>query len=867
MPGATYTKQERERDFRARIFSELAVRKEIAFEEARKNPAAFAGVVLRDERTRALVKLAPIHVVWHDLATKHNRLVIWAHVESGKSTQIAIARTLWEIGRDPSLRTLILSNTHGQAVKIVRTIGQYATQSEEVKRVFKKLRPRQTGWKPDSGSLTFERPTFSKDPTIQATGVHGNVLGSRLDLVIVDDILDFENTLRPAGRDGLWDWFQATIMGRLTANARVVVIGTAHHPDDLMHRFAKHPGWKAVRYPALDDAGEPRWPERWPKHRIEEARGAMAPVEFARQLMCVARDDTTSKFKREWIEVALKRGQGKRLAHALSDLPDGLKTYTGVDLAVQQHAAADLTSLFTIAVHPDGSREVLCIESGRWSGPDIVRRIFETHMRFRSIVIVENNGAQDFVLQFASSQYALPIKAFTTGRNKAHPEFGVEGIAAEMEQGKWIIPNEGGKTHPEVQAWIDEMLFYDPRSHTGDRLMACVAPGHLVTTARGLVPIEEVQEGDQVLTHKSRWRRVTGTTQRPYAGEAIQLKPRGMRSLVVTPEHPVWSAQAWFERAQRTNRLIPKDWGFRDAQELRVGRKAAGDFVLAPAAPWPASPPEVDPQLAFLAGLYLAEGWTSDHQASFAFNRREDYLVELVRREAQRLWAANTSAYTKEGHGGVTACIQSTKATRFFERFGKRENKALPWEWMALPVELGLLVVRGWLVGDGSVSRSAKGVRHLRGVSVSRALIYQMQEFLWRAGLLPSVCPFAQPLTFRGRPCGHLPAQSLSISEADTARLLTEPLPEEVARWGSGWRAARERTNSASVPIEGGVAVKLAAADRFQYDGVVHNLHVEEDESFVVEGIAVHNSWFAREGYRLSIPPVAEIGTLDLLSR
>jgi hypothetical protein len=35
------------------------------------------------------------------------------------------------------------------------------------------------------------------------------------------------------------------------------------------------------------------------------------------------------------------------------------------------------------------------------------------------------------------------------------------------------------------------------------------------------------------------------------------------------------------------------------------------------------------------------------------------------------------------------------------------------------------------------------------------------------------------------------------------------------------------------------------------YDGFVYNLHVEHDESFVVGGIAVHNSWFAREASRM----------------
>jgi hypothetical protein len=195
-------------------------------------------------------------------------------------------------------------------------------------------------------------------------------------------------------------------------------------------------------------------------------------MEFARQMLCVARDDSASRFKREWIDKAVARGRELGATHGLNAVPPGCKTYTGVDLAVQQHDAADLTVLFTIMVYPNGDRQVMECLSGRWSGPDIVSRIADAHYRWQSIAIVENNAAQDFIIQFARATSAVPVRAFTTGRNKAHPEFGVESLAAEMAAGKWIVPSAGGRPSPEVEAWIQELLFYDPAAHTGDRVMA-----------------------------------------------------------------------------------------------------------------------------------------------------------------------------------------------------------------------------------------------------------------------------------------------------------------------------------------------------------------------------------------------------------
>lgn len=443
---------------------------------ARADPNAFMEFVLKDEMTGKPIQQAPVHEAWQNLVTREKRLLIWSSIESGKTSQLSIGRTLWEIGKDPTKRIGIVSNTHEQAQKIVRAIARYIEQSEELKLVFPELQ-KSDPW--TSSQLTVVRPVVSKDPSIQATGIHGNITGARLDLLVMDDMLDYENTRTPGLRQELWDWYHATLAGRLTSNARVLVVGTAYHPEDFLHKLAKAPVWRALRYPVLDpETGIPRWPERWPMARIEAKRAELGPLEFARQLLCQARDDGEARFKREWIDVALKRGMGREMRPFIEANPTTIplsgrgRVFTGVDLAVQKHSAADKTVLFTILVHPNADREVLWIESGRLSGPDIIQKIVDVHRRFGGIFIIENNAAQDFLLQFTRATTAIPIRPFTTGRNKANPEFGVESLAAEMENGKWIIPNKDGRMHPEVSEWIQEMLYYDPRGHTGDRLMA-----------------------------------------------------------------------------------------------------------------------------------------------------------------------------------------------------------------------------------------------------------------------------------------------------------------------------------------------------------------------------------------------------------
>lgn len=438
---------------------------------ARISGAAFNAYVLKDEMTGAAIRMAPMHRVWHRLADMYPRLNLIAHIESAKSQNLSVGRVLYELGRKPNTRCVIVSNTAAQAQKLVRTIAGYIENSEELKEVFPGLKKNPDGpW--TLTQLAVERKGQPKDASVQAIGVHGSIVGARIDLLILDDVLDYENVRTPGLRQDLWEWVHSTLFGRLTSGARVISVGNAYHRDDLLHRLERNPIWHTIRYPVVDADGNLSWPERWPIERINQKRDELGPLEFARQMLCKARDDADARFKKEWVDICLRRGNGRSLRHDVAAPPPGCMIYTGVDLAVQQHSSADLTAFTTIMLHPNGDREILNIESGRLGGPGILAKIQELYHRYQGIFLVENNASQEFILQFLRASTSIPVRPFTTGRNKVHPEFGIEGVAAEMASGKWIIPNVDGRCHSEVEALINEMLYYDPKAHTGDRLMS-----------------------------------------------------------------------------------------------------------------------------------------------------------------------------------------------------------------------------------------------------------------------------------------------------------------------------------------------------------------------------------------------------------
>lgn len=452
--------------------------------DARRDFNKFAELVCTDDETGEPIRQAPIHRRWAELCEKYNRLLIWSHINSGKTTQLSILRTVWELGNDPTLRFAILSNVSGIAVKIVKAIAGYIKNNAAVHKIFPHLEPDPEGpW--TNTELKVRRKNNAKDPSVRAVGVHGSLTSGRVDRLVVDDILDPENTDTDANRKKVEAWYKAVAVGRLTRRAKILVVGTAYHPKDLLHVLGAQKRWKWVRFPVINAKGVVAWPEYWPPERIAAMREELGPAEFARQLLCKARDEDEARFRKEWIDAALRRGEGL-LAPAnpdsmpegsfyqskIKEMPEGCATFTGVDLAVKKSKKADESAFFTFIERPNGDRLLLDVDAGKMSGPEIVQKIIAKHEAYQSIQSVENNAAQDFILQFARDISNVPVVPHTTTAAKRDPLLGIEGFAIELSNGKWIFPCTNGIAAPQVEALIQEMLYYTPKAHPGDRLMA-----------------------------------------------------------------------------------------------------------------------------------------------------------------------------------------------------------------------------------------------------------------------------------------------------------------------------------------------------------------------------------------------------------
>jgi len=456
---------------------------------ARTDVNAFVTYVMKDEENPTVpLKQSAMHEAWHQILDQFSRVVIFSFISSGKSQQISIGRVLWELGRNSSIRVVIVSNTQMQAEKLVRSVATYVEKSSELHEVFPHLRPA-TPW--NVAMITIERSGVAKDPTVQGVGIHSNILGARSDLVVLDDVCDYENSRTPLQREDLISWVHNALFGRLSAKGRIICVGTAQNREDLMHVLSARPLWKCFRFAVENADGSPRWPARWPRERIETMRRTLSPAEGWRQLDVIAKSDEHACIQEEWIAVALRNGQsptalsyhrGSSIAPAgpcLLIIPKGWRTVLGVDLAFSQKSRSALSAICCVLVHPTGVREILSCEAGKWHGPTLLSRILSLHRRFNtSGIVIEANQGQVLLGQWLKTvDERLPLIPYTTGAGAKSLQARIEQLAGEMAHGQWSIPSVDGRARdPETALLIRDLLSYSPRDHVPDRVAAlCMA--------------------------------------------------------------------------------------------------------------------------------------------------------------------------------------------------------------------------------------------------------------------------------------------------------------------------------------------------------------------------------------------------------
>ena len=467
----------------------------------------------------------------------------------------------------------------------------------------------------------------------------------------------------------------------------------------------------------------------------------------------------------------------------------------------------------------------LGMDEGLVQYPELVKQYFGTIVPLADNKLAALNSAVwsggSFIYVPKGVEVGLPLQAY----------FRINAENAGQFERTLIIADEGSKVH-----YVE----------------GCFTAGAKVETVDGRMNIEDIGYDDQVLTHKGRFRKVNHLQKRKYSGDLYRIRYYGdsTEMLEVTDEHPILVVRR--KRDRNRNKRWEKEW-------LKPGELNKHDYLVMPVErmtqasgsyrfevkkwdrkkrSYVSEKVEVALSGDFfrLIGYYLAEGSiSSGAYLNFSFADDEREYIEDVKQLVKNVFGVEKSLESKhKKNHGTSVVFCSVKLCRIFEKFGKRNYlKTIP-DWMISvdPMIQGELV-RGWFRGDGNYYNRAhkSGYKEtFRINTTSEVLARRMRKVLTRLG----IAAFMNARDRSGE--GRRTMYTLGVS-GDQMKLFGEKVGIKVSDKMNGKHRASMfgiDNDYLYLPIKSIEKKKVRMVD-------VYNFGVEDDESYVANGVAVHN--------------------------
>lgn len=222
-------------------------RREAQLRRASTNFTAYVETVVRDNKGDPLI-IAPHQFVWHQHIeycwSRGLFCGILAPRNHGKTSALIAPLASYMLGRDPNRRVKIVSN---EDAKAMQRVGETAKmlKSPAYRRIFPAV---MKGGPWTKHQLYVNRPGSSPEPSLEARGIMSTGIGGRSDLLLLDDVVDQNNSREAEQRRKITETIHETWILSLDQTAAgqsglVLYIATIWHVGDASADLMSRPGW------------------------------------------------------------------------------------------------------------------------------------------------------------------------------------------------------------------------------------------------------------------------------------------------------------------------------------------------------------------------------------------------------------------------------------------------------------------------------------------------------------------------------------------------------------------------------------------------------------------------------------------------
>lgn len=344
---------------------------------------------------------------------------------------------------------------------------------------------------------------------------------------------------------------------------------------------------------------------------------------------------------------------------------------------------------------------------------------------------------------------------------------------------------------------------------------ACIDPEGKVVVRNGIKKIKDIQIGDEVLTHKGRYRKVINTfitysknSQIKEQHPMLELQGKGFfENIKCTPDHPFLVKRGdniqWIEAFK----ILPEDY---------VGMPINRNSIEITNCPI-----EINEDTLYWMGRFVGDGWVEERSRYGEYLDRDKSIVLCCGKdELEEL----KSIYDKIGiHYIIEECRTVYKfitdgnspLLQWMKRFGKGAyNKTIPDDILDLPKEQLQVFINGYLSADGYYNKhntpSYKTISPSLTNQLNRAFHKLEEEYV-----------------------------SNGIQKAKDYEIIEGRKVKAHDRYIGSF--TKNKRDYHAIIEDDIIWFKIDSKKEYYDFCEVYNLEVEEDNSYIVNGVIVHN--------------------------
>lgn len=360
-------------------------------------------------------------------------------MEHGKTSQISIGRVLHFIGMNKNIRIKLVSCTDDKATEKTNAVKKIMEYSPDYKRIFPDTKKSTLGDSWTGHRLVVERDVIGMvDATLESQSIMAEGIGGRCDILMLDDVVDFQNSATEVQRAKIRDIANTVWMTRVDETLTkpfegiVLYIGTAWHEDDLMHfwmgkgspfcflKMGVSDDFEAIDFEIINgddiflredicfegkeyyrgrvDGQVPLWEEK-PKEILLGKFLSDEEGEGRRFFDRAYRNRFVSTDEQIFCTIHDCKDRNIDLEDIMNE--DTWPTFMGVDLAISKRPGSAFT-VFTIGkMSPQGKKYLVEVVRGRYSSPATAIIALGLGVMYNiEVGFIENNAYQQSILEW-----------------------------------------------------------------------------------------------------------------------------------------------------------------------------------------------------------------------------------------------------------------------------------------------------------------------------------------------------------------------------------------------------------------------------------------------------------------------------------